>query len=102
MAHAWKRSPRGFTLVEVLVVVVLVAIVATLAVLSIGTLGRDSQLKEETDRLSALLGMVKEQAEMHHRDHGMRLEETRYAFLRFDVRSGAPGRAKDGSAYASW
>jgi general secretion pathway protein H len=88
MAHPLQRPARGFTLVEVLVVVVLIAIVATYAVLSIGTLGRDSQLETETDRLYTLLGVVKEQAEMQHRDHGMRLEEGRYAFLRFDVRSG--------------
>lgn len=79
---------RGFTLVEVLVVVVIIAILASVAVLSVGALGRDTQLSEETDRLSALLSMVKEQAEMQHRDYGLRLEEKRYSFLRFDVRTG--------------
>ena len=80
--------PRGFTLIELLVVVVIIAIIASVAVLSVNALGRDTQLSEETDRLSALLSMVKEQAEMQHRDYGLRLEEARYTFLRFDVRRG--------------
>jgi general secretion pathway protein H len=83
-----SSRPRGFTLIELLVVVVIIAVIASVAVLSVGALGRDTQISEETDRLSALLAMVKEQAEMQHRDYGLRLEEARYSFLRFDVRTG--------------
>jgi general secretion pathway protein H len=87
-AHPTACRSRGFTLIELLVVVVIIAVIASVAVLSVNALGRDTQLSEETNRLSSLLGMVREQAEMQHRDHGMRLEEARYVFLRFDVRTG--------------
>lgn len=79
---------RGFTLIEILVVVVIIGIIASIAVLSIHVLGRDTQVSEETDRIAALIAMVQEQAEMQNRDYGMRLEETRYGFVRFDVRRG--------------
>src|SRR5262245_27789386 len=86
-----RRSPRlqsAFTLIEVLVVVVIVAIVASVAVLSINVLGRDTDLRDETQRLEALFSLMKEQAEMQNRDFALRLEETGYQFMRFDVRRG--------------
>ncbi|HJS22213.1 MAG TPA: type II secretion system minor pseudopilin GspH [Steroidobacteraceae bacterium] len=77
---------RGFTLIEILVVVVIIAIVASVAVISVNALGRDTEIGDETRRLSGLIGMVREQAEMEGRDYGLRLEEGRYDFLLFDVR----------------
>jgi general secretion pathway protein H len=79
------RAP-GFTLIEILVVVVIVAIVASIAVISVNAVGRDTELAEETRRLTGLIGMVREQAEMEGRDYALRLEEGRYDFLLFDVR----------------
>ncbi len=77
---------RAFTLIELLVVVVIVGIVISVVVLSINVLGRDTEIEDESRRLEALLGLVKEQAEMQNRDYGLRLEQTGYQFLRFDVR----------------
>jgi general secretion pathway protein H len=70
----------------VLVVVVIIAIVASVAVISVNALGRDTEIGDETRRLSGLIGMVREQAEMEGRDYGLRLEEEKYDFLLFDVR----------------
>lgn len=83
-----RRCPRphGFTLVEILVVVVIIAIVASVAVISVNALGRDTEIGDETRRLSGLIGMVREQAEMEGRDYGLRLEEGKYDFLLYDVR----------------
>lgn len=82
------RLERAFTLIEVLVVVIIVAIMASVAVLSINVLGRDTELTDETRRLEALFKLMHEQAEMQNRDFALRLEETGYQFLRFDVRRG--------------
>jgi len=81
-----RRPQRAFTLVEILVVIVIVGIMISVTVLSINVLGRDSQLSDETKRLEALFGLVREQAELQNRDYGLRLEETGYLFMRFDVR----------------
>jgi general secretion pathway protein H len=84
-----RRHPRlERALIEVLVVVVIVAIVASVAVLSVNVLGRDTDLTDETRRLQALFTLMKEQAEMQNRDFALRLEETGYQFMRFDVRRG--------------
>lgn len=87
------RSPRrlsrgapGFTLIEILVVVVIVAIVASIAVISVSAIGRDTEIADETRRLSGLIGLVREQAEMEGRDYGLRIEEGKYDFVLFDVR----------------
>lgn len=82
------RAQRAFTLIEVLVVVVIVGIVVSVAVLSVNVLGRDTELTDETRRLQALFMLVREQAEMQNRDFALRLEETGYQFMRFDVRRG--------------
>ena len=86
----WGQTPsrftHGFTLVEILVVVVIIAIVASVAVISVNALGRDTEIGDETRRLSGLIGMVREQAEMEGRDYGLRLEEGKYDFLLYDVR----------------
>lgn len=80
------RGAPGFTLIEILVVVVIVAIVASIAVISVSAVGRDTEIADETRRLSGLIGLVREQAEMEGRDYGLRLEEGKYDFVLFDVR----------------
>lgn len=81
-----RTGSCGFTLIEILVVVVIIAIVASVAVISVNALGRDTEIGDETRRLSGLIGMVREQAEMEGRDYGLRLEEGKYDFVLFDVR----------------
>ena len=81
-----RRRTPGFTLIEILVVVVIVAIVASVAVISVNAVGRDTELADETRRLTGLIDMVREQAEMEGRDYALRLEEERYDFMLFDVR----------------
>jgi general secretion pathway protein H len=81
-----RRGASGFTLIEILVVVVIVAIVASIAVISVNAIGRDTEIADETRRLSGLIGLVREQAEMEGRDYGLRLEEGKYDFVLFDVR----------------
>jgi general secretion pathway protein H len=82
--------PRGFTLIELLVVIVIVGLVTSVVLISVNVLGRDTEVRDEMRRLEALMGMVREQAEMQNRDFGLRLEsdaaKSGYQFLRYDVR----------------
>jgi general secretion pathway protein H len=69
-----------------MVVIVIIGIFTAAVVLAVGTTGRDQELSQETKRLSTLLGMVKEQAEMQNHDFGLRLLEGEYDFVRYDPR----------------
>ncbi len=76
----------GFTLIEVLVVVVIVAIVVSVMTLSVNVLGKDTAVQDESRRLVALFGLMREHAELENRDYGLRVEETGYQFFRYDPR----------------
>lgn len=73
--------PRGFTLIEILVVVFIMAVVISVAALSIGNSGRDAQLDEESRRIEGLLGLLHERAVLEGRDFGLRVEPAAYEFL---------------------
>jgi general secretion pathway protein H len=77
---------KGFTLVEILVVVVIIAFVLSIAVLSAGSVGRDTQIDEESRRIEALLGLLHERAALEGRDFGLRIEPSAYEFVVYDVR----------------
>jgi len=68
------------------VVVVIVAIVASVMVLSVNVLGKDTEVEDESRRLVALFGLVREHAELENRDYGLRVEEAGYQFFRYDPR----------------
>src|SRR5262245_6013100 len=83
------RPPRGFTLVEILVVIVIIGIVASMATLAIGVLGRDRQVEEQTRRFWAVLQQAREEADLQSLDIGVFVSDNAYEYLRFDQRRGA-------------
>ena len=77
---------RGFTLLEILVVIVIIGIMASVAMLSVGVLGRDSEMKEQAERLGAVLDQVKEDTELKGINVGVRIGRHGYDFFRYDAR----------------
>jgi general secretion pathway protein H len=72
-------APRGFTLVELLVVVALIAIVAGVAALALG--GEESRkLREETERLAALFRIAAAEARASGRTLAWEADHAGYWF----------------------
>lgn len=69
-------------------VVVIIGLITAGAVLATSVIGRDSQLETERDRLLALAGYAREQAELQTREFGLWIERDGYEFLAFDPRRG--------------
>ncbi len=73
---------RGFTLLEIMVVVLIIGIILSFATLSF----RDNKvpaLKEEAQRLAALLNLAREEAILASREYSVVLKETGYDFQQY-------------------
>ena len=81
-----RTGSSGFTLIEVLVVVFIIGILISVTLISVHALGRDTEIRDETRRIAAIIGAVQEQAQMEGRDFGLRLKEREYEFLSYDPR----------------
>ena len=75
-----KRWPRGFTLLEVMVVMVLIGIITSFAVLSVGGGPRD-RLAEEGQRLAALLELHQQEAILRGEVRGVHFSRNGYVLL---------------------
>jgi general secretion pathway protein H len=84
--RSWRRA-SGFTLIELLVVIVIIGIILSVATLSIGVLGRDNESEDQAKRLNAVLGEVREEAELQGKDLGLLIERDGYLFMRFNYSS---------------
>ena len=81
---ARRKHGSGFTLIEILVVLVIVGIVTSVALLSFGILSDDDRLDREARRLSALIGLVADEATTQGRDYGLEIMSTAYRFVEHD------------------
>lgn len=76
------------TLIEILVVMAIIAIMAAVITVAVGALGGDSELDDEAGRLTDVVALSLEQAELEGRDFGLRLEPESYEVMAFDGRRG--------------
>jgi type II secretion system protein H len=81
------RARAGFTLLEMLVVVFIIGLVAAGAILSLGATGRDRQLEQERDRLTALIAYVRDRGAMMTTEYGIRCGQHGYRFVYYDNRT---------------
>jgi general secretion pathway protein H len=86
MQRALRRQSTGFTLLEILTVLIIVGVIVSVATISVGVLGRDSEMREQAERVWAVLKQAKEECELQGFDVGMRVGLQSYDFLRFDSR----------------
>ena len=77
-----KRS--GFTLIEILVVIVIIGIITSITILSVGIIGTDRALQQQAFRLTTLVEMASDEAQMQGREYGLELMRGSYRFVEFD------------------
>jgi len=78
-----KYTQTGFTLIEIMVVVVIVSIMTGAAVISFP---RDTSdlLKEEADRVHALLRLSQDEAILQSREFALGFNQSGYTFFKLD------------------
>jgi general secretion pathway protein H len=81
-----RLRPRGFTLLEVLVVIVIVGIMVSVATISIGTIGRDNQVQDEAERLQSIMNQASQEAQLQGREYGLLVDSDGYEFFIFDAK----------------
>lgn len=82
---AGRRSARrGFTLIELLVVIALLGILISIAVVSFNLIGDDRGVQKEIQKLSSLIDLASEEAQMQGRDYGLEFLQTGYRFVEYD------------------
>lgn len=76
--------PRGFTLIEVLVVVVIVGIISSVVLLSTSLIDDERGIRQEARRLASLVELAGDEALLQGRDFGLEVVRGGYRFVEYD------------------
>ena len=78
-----RATAQGFTLLELLVVIIIVGVMVSAVSLTVG--GNEiRQLKDEAQRLTALIDIASQEAILNAREMALQVESDGYQFLVFD------------------
>lgn len=77
------HESSGFTLIEILVVMVIVSIIMGIVVVQLPSSTTALELKQESERLVALLTMASDEAIIRGRELGFEIENDGYSFYEF-------------------
>lgn len=91
-----KTAPRGFTLLELLVVLGIVGVLAGVVVLNFVGADRERNLRTEADRLAALVELARTEATMRNARMGLFVDDAEYVFATFDPETGDWVRPEEG------
>jgi type II secretion system protein H len=75
---------RGFTLIELLIVIAVAAILVTIAVMSFNLIGDDREVQKQVLKLSTLIDMASEEAQIQGREYGLEFMLGGYRFVEYD------------------
>lgn len=79
-----RAIKSGFTLIELLVVIAVAAILVTIAVMSFNLIGDDRAVQKQVLKLSTLIDMASEEAQIQGREYGLEFMQGGYRFVEFD------------------
>jgi general secretion pathway protein H len=80
----YRIAERGFTLIELLVVIAIAAILVTIVVISFNLVGDDRAVEKQVVKLSTLIDMASDEAQIQGRDYGLEFLQAGYRFVEYD------------------
>ncbi|HLD65023.1 MAG TPA: type II secretion system minor pseudopilin GspH [Pseudomonas sp.] len=78
------KKARGFTLIELLVVMVILGCLISVAVLATGSASTSRELRDEAQRLAAIIGLLTDEAVLDNREYGLLIRPEGYRVLSYD------------------
>jgi general secretion pathway protein H len=79
-----KRSSRGFTLIEVMLVVVLIGIMASVVQMTRGSDQAEQRLQHESARFAGIFDVAAEYSMLNNIELGLQMDKTSYQFVGYD------------------